>query len=113
MAGHPTYCEYKDMGSNKTLPNCPITTHDITTANSMFGTDLSGVRVKTTRNKPSRVDTEEYVNIPEDFKNCTCFLMAGVIFVNGNLFMITLVRKLKFMTVERIPSLTAEQLSKS
>ena len=36
-----------------------------------------------------------------------------VIFVDGNVFIIISVRKLKFMTVEHIPSQTVEQLSKS
>ena len=67
MAGHTTDRKYKDMVSNKLLPNLPITTHDTNNENSMFGPDLSGVRVKIVRNKPIRVDTEEYMNIPEDF----------------------------------------------
>ena len=33
-------------------------------------------------------------------------------FVNGNLFNITSSRKLKFVTVEKIPSQTSEQISK-
>ena len=36
-----------------------------------------------------------------------------VIFVDGNVFIIISARKLKFMTVEHIPSQTVEQLSKS
>ena len=56
MAGHPIYSKYKDMASNKLLPNCHITTYDITNANYMFGPNLSGVGVKTVTDKPSRVD---------------------------------------------------------
>ena len=33
----------------------------------MFGLQLAYVRVKKARKKPGRVDTEEYVNISEDF----------------------------------------------
>ena len=57
------------MLSKNQLTKFHIASHDITNAKYMFGTDLVGVRVKTVRNKQSRVDTEEYVNIPEDFKN--------------------------------------------
>ena len=67
MVGHPTYIEYKDTESNKLLSNCPITTHDITDANYMFEPDLAGVREKTARNIPIRVEVEEYVKIPEVF----------------------------------------------
>ena len=58
MVGHPTDREYKDMVINKLLTNFPITAHDKTNANYMFGPDLAGVRGKILRNKPSRVDTE-------------------------------------------------------
>ena len=34
----------------------------------MFGPYLAGVRGNTAINKPSTVDAEEYVNIPEYFK---------------------------------------------
>ena len=47
MVGHPTDRKYKDMVSKTLLPNFPIPTNDITNANSMFGPNLSGVRVKT------------------------------------------------------------------
>ena len=40
MVGHLTYRKYKDMASNKLLANFPITTHDITNADSMFGSNL-------------------------------------------------------------------------
>ena len=40
-------------------------------------------------------------------------ITADVTFVNGNTFMITTARKLKYTTVEHIPIKTANQLSKS
>ena len=57
----------------------------------MFGPDLAGVRGKTVRKKPSRVEKEEYVKIPEDFYkiNKLVTITADLIFVNGNTFMIT------------------------
>ena len=82
---HSTYREYKYVLSNKLLPNSPITTHDITNINYMFGHNLVGVRGTKVRNKPSRVCTKEYVNIPEDFYKLHKFmrLAADIIFVNG------------------------------
>ena len=71
MVVHPIYRKYKDIVRNKGLPNFPITTYEITNANTMYGPNLSGVRGKTAVNKPNSVDTEEYVNITEYFTNCT------------------------------------------
>ena len=58
MVGHPTERKYKDMARETLLPNCPITTNDATNAKYMFGTNLSNMRLKTAKKKPSRVDTE-------------------------------------------------------
>ena len=44
MVVHATDSEYKNMASNKLLPKFHINTYDITNVNSMFGTNLAGVR---------------------------------------------------------------------
>ena len=49
MAGHPTDRKHKDMARKKLPPSFPITTYDITNADYMFGTDLSGARGKAGR----------------------------------------------------------------
>ena len=51
MVQYPTYRECKDMISNKLLPNYPITTHDITNVNSIFGPDLADLGGKIDRKK--------------------------------------------------------------
>ena len=55
MAGHPSDSKYKDMKKTKLLPKLPITTHDTTNTNYMFGTNIVCVRGKALRNKQSRV----------------------------------------------------------
>ena len=77
------------MVSNKLLSNRPITTHDITNETFMLGPILECVRGKTARNKPSRVETEEYVKIPEYFYKLHKFvnLTSDVMFVNEYVFM--------------------------
>ena len=86
MVGHSTDFKYKDMVSNKLLPNSPIASHDITNENYIFEPDLN-----TSIDKPSKVGMEEYVNIPEDFYKLHNFvtLTSAVMFVNGNIFIIT------------------------
>ena len=80
--GHTKDPKYKDIASNKLLLNSHITTHEITNADSMFGPNLVGARGKKVGNKPSSVDIEENVKIPEYFYRLHKFVMltADVIF---------------------------------
>ena len=91
MMVHPIVRKYIDVVRNKLIPYFPITTYESTHAKSIFGPNLSGVRGKTVRNKPIRVDTEEYLNIPEDFYKLQNFvtLTSDFMFVNVNASMVT------------------------
>ena len=91
-----------------------ITSYDINNTNSIIEPDLSGVSLKIVRNKPIRMDTEEYVNITEYFYKFNKFLilMADVMFFNRGFFKVISSRKLKSATVEHIPSQKSDQLSK-
>ena len=114
MIGHPTDSTFKAMVSHKLLRNCTVKPLHVANADIMFGTDLSGVRGRTVRTKPERVETDE-VEIPRDFYVLNRFvtLTADVMFVNGIAFLTTLSRKIRLTTVEHVPSRTAEQLSSS
>ena len=102
MVDHYSDRGYKDILSNKLLPNCLITTHDITNTRYMLGPDLTVVKVKAVRNKPSRVYTEEYVTNTEDLYKLHKFvtLTADFMFVNGDKSVITSARKLNSVTIE-------------
>ena len=65
-----------------------ITSYDINNTNYIIEPDLSGVSLKIVRNKPIRMDTEEYVNITEYFYKFNKFLilMADVMFFNRGFF---------------------------
>ena len=91
MIGHPTDSVFKEMVSHKTLKNCHVKPLHVTNSNIMFGTDLSGVRGRTVRTKPERVETDS-VEIPRDFYVLNQFitLTADVMFVNGIAFLTTL-----------------------
>ena len=72
------------------------------------------MRGNTERKKPSRVDTEEYVNILEDFYILNKFVMLtdDVMFVIENYLLITPERKMKLTTVEHSPSPIDKSISK-
>ena len=77
----------------------------------MFGPYRAEVRGGTVRIAPNRVEPE-YIMIPKDFillheKN---FLVADIMFVNNVAFLVTMSRKVKFLTVEQLKSRSAKQL---
>jgi len=46
MLGYLSEVDYKGMVSHNLIPNCPVTSSDITNAVAIFGPDLSSVRGK-------------------------------------------------------------------
>mmetsp|Transcript_35164 Transcript_35164/g.35374 ORF Transcript_35164/g.35374 Transcript_35164/m.35374 type:complete len:249 (+) Transcript_35164:788-1534(+) len=81
---HPTDETFKQMVSKKILDNCSIVASDITNARSIFGPNRPGLRGKTVRQKPVRVEPE-YLGIPRDFYWLHHFvtLTADVMLVMG------------------------------
>ena len=55
MMGNPSKRDYKGMVSNNIIPNCPVTSADISNARAIFGPDLPSVRGKTVRWAPAPV----------------------------------------------------------
>ena len=103
----------KIVRSNQ-IQNYPTTSKDITNKKVIFGPHLAGVRGKTVRRAPKRVDCD-CVAITRYFqllyKSVTLF--DDVLFVNGIPFFITKSRKLHFLTAENMLSRTSNQLSRS
>ena len=93
MVAHPTDKSFKQMVSNKTLDNSNIRVQDITNAQTTFGPNRAGLRGKTIRKKPTRVEME-YLDIPKDLfalhKYVT--LVADVMFGNEFPLLVTLSR---------------------
>ena len=111
---HPTDESFKQMVSGKTLDNCSIVASDVTNAQTIFGPNRPGLKGKTVRQRPERIEPE-YLGIPRDFYCLHHFvtLTADVMFVNGLAFFTTLGRDIRFGTAEHVPSRTAKQLAKS
>ena len=111
MIGSPSESDYKAMVSSNLIRNCDISPHDVSNARNMFGPQLEGIRGKTTRSKPDTV-VEQYVAVPWDFvmRNKIITLSADVFFVDGIAFLLTLSRRIQFITVEHTPRRTAKQL---
>ena len=77
----------------------------------MFGPSRAEVGGGAVRVSPGRVEPE-YIVIPKDFilLHKKVVLVADIMFVNNVAFLVTLSRKIKFLTVEHIKSRSAKQL---
>ena len=113
MLGNPSKAYYKGMVSHYLIPNCPVTSSDITNARAIFGPDLPSVQGKTVRRKPAPV-VADYVAVPRELvaANKTITLVADIFFVDGTAFLLTVSPRIKFVTVEHLPVRTALSLSK-
>jgi len=106
--------DFKHLVSTNKLRDCDVTTREITNARLNFGRDLPGLRGKTRRRKPKRVEVN-LVEIPRDFMNLykNITLTADVFFVNGIPFFLTLSRQVRFLTVQHVPHRSAGELANS
>jgi hypothetical protein len=57
MIGRPSNRTFLKIVENKLLPNCPITRHDISIANAIFGPDVGSLKGKTMRHGAIYVKT--------------------------------------------------------
>ena len=83
--------DFNLMVRTGSLRNCPVTPKALSDAKDIFGPHLPGVRGKTVRQPPTRVNTDT-VSIPRDFQRLhkSVTLVADVFFVNEIPFLITL-----------------------
>ncbi|KAL7462937.1 hypothetical protein ACHAXS_003308 [Conticribra weissflogii] len=114
MVGGPTEAEFTQMVRRNHLPHCNITPDAIKRANSIFGPDLTGIRGKTTWRRPEAV-RNDIVGVPARIVNQNKFVcLAGdVMFVNGEAFVVTVSRGLKFITTHHLASREAINLASS
>jgi hypothetical protein len=113
MMGNPSKKDYKGVVSNHLISNCPITHTNIANARAIFGPNLPSIRGKTVQRMPAPVVTD-YVAVPQLVVelNKWVTLSADVFFVDGTAFLITVLRRIKFITPEHVPVRTAKSLAK-
>jgi hypothetical protein len=113
MIGNPSKGDFESMVRGNLIKNCPIMTINITNARTIFGPDLASIRGKTVGQTPLPV-VADYVAVPFSLveQNKVVTMAAGVFFVDGMAFLITMSCRIKFITVEHVPVQTATNLSK-
>jgi hypothetical protein len=80
---------------------------------TIFGLDLPSLRGKMVRRTPVLV-VVDYVAIPREVveQNKIIMLAADVFFVDGIMFLLTVSRQIRFITMEHVIICTAKSLSK-
>ncbi len=99
MMGNPSEADYKDMVSHNLILNCSVTSSNITNEKAIFGPDLSSVRGKTVQRTPAPV-VADYVAVLRELvqANKRMTLAADVFFVDGTAFLLTVSRRIKFVS---------------
>jgi hypothetical protein len=113
MLGNPSKNDFQGMVSNNLITNCPVMHNDITNARTIFGPDLVTIQGKTVRQAPAPV-VGDYVAVPWQLveANAAVMLEVDVFFVKGMAFLVTISRRIKFITTEHVPVRIAKSLSK-
>ena len=112
MMAHPPLEKLKQVVSNTNLfGDIPFNATDLTNSNLIFGPDRGAIRGRSVRQRPHRV-RPTFVQIPvqlyEKLRDVT--LTADVMFCNGLPFFVSISRDIKLITVQFLPSRTAEML---
>ena len=104
MVGRPSLKDFKNMVRSNLIRNCPLTVADIVIAETLFGPDIGSIRGKTVRRAPTTVTTD-YVAIPAVIRDRMgpVEITADLFFVNSIPFLLTLGKRIKFMTLENVP----------
>ena len=112
--GHPSEADCKDMVCSNMIAHFPVTPSDIDAANNIFGREIQYQKGKKARSNTPLV-VSDYVEIPRKIKEMNQSLMVSedVMFVRGLAFLVSVLRGIKFITIEYIPKRTAPVISKS
>ena len=96
------------VDKNNKIKNCEVSVRNIDTDQEIWGKEISALKDKTVRGKPTVV-ASDCIKIPKEIANLkkTVFLTAAIFFVNRILFFISMSRKIDFTGVSRLKGLTA------
>jgi hypothetical protein len=113
LIGNPSKGDYKAMVRGNMIQNFPIIPDNITNVRTIFGPDLASIRGKTVRRTPAPV-VGDYLEVSQSVvqNNKIVTMAADVFFVDETVFLITVLRRIKFITVEHMQVRMASSLCK-
>ena len=97
--------DFENMLRSNIIVNCPVTFSDIKNAKLIFGPDITSLKGKSVSSKPASVVTD-YVDIPREILESRkeLELLTDIMFINKLPFLVSIIRKLKFTTIEYLSS---------
>ena len=108
MVGYPSDKDYCKMIHHGLILNCDVTEQDVINAHEMFGPDIFALKGKTVCTQPDPVVTD-YVAVPTLIQARHKELTLGVdlMFVQKQIFMVTVSKGIKFTMITHIEQRTA------
>ena len=110
IVGAPTVENFKALLRMNAIKNCPVTAEDVTISEKIFGTDMSTLKGKSTRKKPTPV-REDIIEIPKELitQHRDVELCIDIMYVNECGMMTTIDRTIKFRAVLPMGNKTHEE----
>ena len=101
--GNPSIPDFKNILRSNLIQNCPVNVKDVMNCEMIYGPDVYTLKGKSTRSKPLPI-VLDYVEIPRELKAKHEYvkLCADVMYIQGITFLVTVSKRLKFITVERL-----------
>ena len=100
LIGYPSRVDMEDMLNNNLIKYCPVTPSDYRKAVDIYGVDMGSVRGKTVRVRPGHVRTDVITPLPVSISDLhvSVTLCADIFYVDGDMYLGTLSRKITFVT---------------
>ena len=101
MLGFPSERDFGNTVCLNLIRNCPITPTDIANAKKIFGPNVPSIKGKPVRRKPILM-VSDYVDVPPQILDLTrkVEVASDVMFVNGIPFLVSVSRRLQFITTQ-------------
>ena len=103
--GRPSTTMFLELLKKNGIVNCPVTPADVEAAEYILGQDVGSLKGKTTRRSLPIVDspvTAVPADVLKEYRKVT--LCVDIMYVNKVAMLVSISRKIKFRTIEVIPS---------
>ena len=101
--GRPSTTTFLELLKKNGIANCPVTPADVEAAEYILGPDIGSLKGKTTRRSPPIVDSPVIgmpVDVLKQYQKVT--LCVDIMYVNKVAMLVSMSRKIKFGTIEKI-----------
>ena len=100
MIGFPSIQDFKTIVQMNGIKNCPITIDDIKRCEAIYGPSVYALKGKSVRTRP-KIVIKDYVEIPKEIKlrNQEIELCADIMYIQKVMFLVTVSKNLKFLTI--------------